>query len=75
MGFYGQATQRTPISSIRLASDVPAAERTRLEVLRTDTPTFNAVVDARRNRRDDWYLRPAGYIDLCNAPIPVRLMH
>jgi peptidylprolyl isomerase len=75
MGFYGQATQRTPISSIRLASDVPAAERTRLEVLRTDTPTFTAVVDARRNRRDDWYLRPAGYIDLCNAPIPVRPMH
>ena len=75
MGFYDQASQRTAISSIRIAADVPAAERTRLEVLRTDTPTFAAVVEARRNRRDDWYLRPAGYIDLCNAPIPVRPMH
>ena len=75
MGFYEQAAQRTAITSIRLAADVPAAERTRLEVLRTDTPTFAAVIEARRNRRDDWYLRPAGYIDLCNAPIPVRPMH
>jgi peptidylprolyl isomerase len=30
------------------------------------------LVEARRNRRDDWYKRPAGYIDLCNAPLPVR---
>jgi peptidylprolyl isomerase len=74
MGFYQQGSQRTPISNIRIAADVPPAERARLEVLRTDTPTFAAVTDARRNRRDDWYLRPAGYIDLCNAPIPVRPM-
>jgi peptidylprolyl isomerase len=74
MGFYDQASQRTAISSIRIAADVPAAERARLEVLRTDTPTFAAVTEARRNRRDDWYLRPAGYLDLCNAPIPVRQM-
>jgi peptidylprolyl isomerase len=41
-------------------------------VLRTDTATFAALVDLRRNRRDDWYKRPAGYIDLCNVPLPVR---
>ena len=26
----------------------------------------------RRNRRDDWYLQPAGHIDLCNITVPVR---
>ena len=31
-----------------------------------------ALVEARRNRRDEWYKRPAGHIDLCNVPIPVR---
>jgi len=29
-------------------------------------------VEARRNRRDDWYKVPAGFIDLCNVPLPVR---
>ena len=74
LGFYATAAERTPIKSVRLASEVPPAERTPLEVLRTDTPTFTALVAARRNRRDDWYVRPAGYIELCNVPIPVRLM-
>jgi len=72
LGFYETAAERIPISSIRLAADVAPAERTPLEVLRTDTATFKAFIDARRNRRDEWYVRPAGYIDLCNVPIPVR---
>lgn len=73
LGFYEQASQYVPIRHLRVAADVPAAERSRLEVLRTDTATFNALVESRRNRRDDWYKVPAGYIDLCNVPIPVRV--
>ena len=72
MGFYADAADRTPITSIRMAADVPAAERTALEVLRSDSPSFLATTEARRNRRDDFYIRPAGYIELCNVPIPVR---
>jgi peptidylprolyl isomerase len=72
LGFYEDAGQRVPIKSIRLAADVPEAQRTPLQVLRTDTPLFDAVVESRRNRRDDWYKRPAGHIDLCNVTIPTR---
>ncbi len=72
LGFYEDPAQRTPIGRIRLASEVPAPERTPLQVLRTDTPLFDAVVESRRNRRDDWYVRPAGHIDLCNISVPVR---
>ncbi|MBB6368107.1 MULTISPECIES: peptidylprolyl isomerase [unclassified Xanthomonas] len=72
MGFYEKPEQRTPIRAIRLASDVPEAERTPLQLLRTDTRTFRDVVEARRNRRDAFYKRPAGHIDLCNVPLPVR---
>ena len=72
LGFYEKPEQRTKIVSVRLASDVPAAERTPIEVLRTDTPTFTALVESRRNRRDDWYKVPAGKIGLCNVPLPVR---
>ncbi|HXS73550.1 MAG TPA: peptidylprolyl isomerase, partial [Rhodanobacteraceae bacterium] len=62
----------TPILRVRLASDVPAAQRMNLQVLRTDTPTFNALIESRRNRSDAWYLHKAGKIDLCNVPLPVR---
>ena len=73
LGFYEKPEQMIPIKSVRLAADVPAAERTNLEVLRTDTPTFTALIESRRNRHDDWYKVPAGKIDLCNVPIPVRV--
>ncbi len=72
MGFYEQPSRHVPIRRVRIAADVPEAERSRLEVLRTDTAIFQALVEARRNRRDEWYRVPAGYIDVCNVPIPVR---
>ena len=72
MGFYEDPAQRTPIASIALASDVPEAQRTPLQVLRTDTPLFAQLVEMRRNRKDGWYKVPAGHIDLCNVPVPVR---
>lgn len=72
MGFYEKAEQRVPITSVRVATDVPVAERENLEIMRTDTERFRQLVEARRNRRDDWYLVPAGYIDLCNVPIVAR---
>ena len=72
LGFYEQPSQYVPIRSARLAADLPPAERLQLEVMRTDTATFAALVESRRNRSDDWYRVPAGHIDLCNVPIPVR---
>ena len=72
LGFYEKPEQRVAIRSVRLAADVPEAQRTPLEILRTDTPTFAALAESRRNRRDDWYKVPAGKISLCNVPIPVR---
>ncbi len=72
LGFYEKPEQYVPIESVRLAADLPAAERARLEVMRTDTPAFEALVESRRNRKDDWYKVPAGHIELCNVPVPVR---
>ena len=72
LGFYEKAGQHVPIASVRLAADVPAAERANLEVMRTDTASFRALVETRRNRRDDWYIVPAGHVDVCNVPIVSR---
>ena len=72
LGFYEKPSQQTPIVRVRLASDLPPKQREKLEVLRTDTPTFTALVESRRNRSDAWYHFKAGRIDLCNVPLPVR---
>lgn len=73
MGFYAKPEQYAPIRAVQLASQLPPAERTALQVLRTDTPLFAELVEARRNRRDPWTQHPAGYIDVCSVPLPVRV--
>lgn len=72
MGFYVGAEKPVPLVSVRIASDVPEAERTRLEVLRTDSAAFRAIVDQRRNRREGWFKFNPAHIDLCNVPLPAR---
>jgi peptidylprolyl isomerase len=72
MGFYVASEPPVPITSMRLAADVPAAERTPLEVLRTDSATFRSVLEQRRNRHESWFKFNPGHIDLCNVPLPVR---
>jgi peptidylprolyl isomerase len=73
MGFYEREADRTTIRALRLGSEIPEAVRPRLEVLRSDTQSFRDAIEARRNRVDDFYKRPAGHIDLCNVPVPVRV--
>ena len=72
MGFYTDKRQRVPIESVRLAADLPPAQRPQIEVLRTDSATFAKLVEAKRNRRDAFYAVPAGKIDLCSIAIPSR---
>ena len=72
LGFYQTPAERIPIISVKLASQVPAADRLKLEALRTDSATFAAVVQNRRFRQDAWYKTPAKRIDVCNVPLAVR---
>lgn len=51
MGMYATAAERTPIVSVRLASDMPAAERPHFQYRRADNPRFAAAV-ARREHPD-----------------------
>jgi cyclophilin family peptidyl-prolyl cis-trans isomerase len=70
LGFYERQEERVPILSVRLgneAKDVPA-----FEYLSTESASFAAYADARANRRDPFFIRPAGGADICNIPVPVR---
>ena len=72
LGFYdlAQGDERTAIVSIRLGTEVAALPT--YEYLSTESQSFAAYSDARANRRDAFFIRPAGGADICNIPVPVR---
>jgi peptidylprolyl isomerase len=73
MGFYDKPEQHVRITRIERLADMPQATRPDVRVFRTDTPQWDEMVEARRNRRDAWYVHPAGAIDLCNITVPVKI--
>ncbi len=72
LGFYTDPAQRLRIDRVRLASDLPAAERPAYERLREDSAGYRAWVQVKANRQDDFFVHPAGALDICNAVPPVR---
>jgi peptidylprolyl isomerase len=51
---------------------MPAAERPAYEFMDTNSPSFAQYLKLRANRHDDFYIEPAGGVDLCNVQVPVR---
>jgi peptidylprolyl isomerase len=72
LGFYADAKQRTPILRVRIAADLPTTEQPRMQVLRETSASYRAWVQAKANRQDTFFVRPAGGLDVCNAMPPVR---
>jgi peptidylprolyl isomerase len=72
LGFYEKPEQRVKLVSAKLAVELPDGERPRFEVLKTGSASFAKWVDARANRRDQFFVRPAGGADICNLMPPVR---
>lgn len=72
LGFYDKPELNVPIISVKMAADVPASERSRLEVMRTDSASYRAALDAQRFRSGPWNKYTPGHVELCNAPLPVR---
>ncbi len=72
LGFYdlAQGDERVTITAIRPGTEVK--DLPSYEYLSTDSASFAAYADARANRRDPFFIRPAGGADICNIPVPVR---
>lgn len=71
-GFYKTPAEYRRYADIKVAADVPANQRTNLEVMRTDSASFATLVNSRRWRKDDFYTKPVGRIGLCNITVPAR---
>jgi peptidylprolyl isomerase len=72
LGVYEDEAQRVPILSVRIGSDLPPPDRPHFEYLSTDNESFARYTDAQANRRDPFFIHPAGGIDICNISVPVR---
>ena len=70
LGFYETPEERTAILSVRMGSEVAGLPA--YEYLSTESQSFAAYADARANRRDAFFIRPAGGADVCNIQVPVR---
>lgn len=70
LGFYEKEEERVPITSVRLGNE--SADLPAFEYLSTDSASFAAYAEARANRRDPFFIMPAGGADICNIPVPVR---
>jgi cyclophilin family peptidyl-prolyl cis-trans isomerase len=71
LGFYKDKAQYVPIAGVRLASHMPATERPTYAYLDTESASFASYLRIRANRHDDFYIRPAGGVDLCNVNVPI----
>ena len=71
-GFYKERSMDVPMASVRRGSTMPEGERPRFEYLDEKSRSFAAWLQVKKNRQDDFYIHPAGGVDLCNATVPVR---
>ncbi|GAB5487655.1 MAG: peptidylprolyl isomerase [Parasphingorhabdus sp.] len=74
LGFYETPEEQVPIQSIRLASELPAADQPRFEFLSTEGESFAQYANRRANREPPFFIKPAGGADICNISVPVRRM-
>ena len=72
MGFYEKPEHSIPITRARLLADLPASERPAIEVMRTDTATWAALVEASRHAIGPWAVRSALHSNICNRSVPTR---
>ena len=72
LGFYKEGTVAKRIAGVALASALPPSERPSFQYMTETSPSFASYIQVRANRKDDFYQVPAGGLDICNAPVPVR---
>ena len=65
--------ERNRIQRVRVAADLPQAERASIEVMDTGSSSFQELMAARRNRPEDWFVHRPDYVDVCSVGVPVRI--
>ncbi len=76
-GVIQNPKEQDPILRVRLAADLPEAQRPHFQVMKTDSASFAAKKAQKLNPAPQFYHRkPPQVLDLCNMPAPAkRLPH
>ncbi len=72
LGMYTKPAQFISIRRVRLASELTGPDRPYFEVMKTASPSFKAWSDLKANRKDDFFIHPAGAVDVCTILPPLR---
>lgn len=72
LGFYATPEEYTDILSVHIGTEMPDNKQVHLQQLKTDTEVFGNYLKARRYRLEDWFIDPAGRLELCNVAVPLR---
>jgi peptidylprolyl isomerase len=72
-GVIQDKAKQDTITRVRLASDLPASERPKFQVMKTDSEAFAQWKDSKRNIDNPFFFRkPLPILDICALSVPVR---
>ena len=72
-GVIQNKKDQDPILRVRLAADIPDAQRPHYRVMKTESPSFAAKKAQKLNPAPEFYHRkPPQVLDLCNMPAPAK---
>ena len=72
LGFYKDKKKYTKIKSIRIGNELKKSKQIQFELMKSNSQSFKKLISARKDRKEDWFYRPAGQVEICNVPIPIR---
>ncbi len=70
LGFYESAAERTAIRSVRIGNEVAGLPA--FEAMVPTSASFAAYAKAKANRKDAFFIAPAGGVDVCALGVPLR---
>ena len=74
MGFIEAPLKGDRIQTVKLASEMPEDQRPVVDVMKTDSGSFEGAKRAKRVRRDPFfYNKPPEVIDICDMPVPTKV--
>ncbi len=60
------------IKDLQVASDHLSKQALNIQVMKTNSPSFKALIESRRNRPSSWFVETPNYTDVCAVNIPSR---
>ena len=61
-----------PITDMQLLADIKDTDNSKFRVMKTDSNAFIALIEARKNRVEAWFVESPDYINVCAMPIPTE---